>query len=125
LSEGVAVLVRVVPDEAREPAREYAAALAGRPGAPPEGAVRRKFENAAARAVVTVARVGTADPRDEVRATVTYRAPLRFPGASRFLGRGAAEYPLCATVTLPSARPRSADDTFGIPLPTPYTGGTP
>ena len=91
-------------------AREYAAAHGG------EAVRERLFRAAAARTGVTIDRAD-----GQVRATVRVRAPLRFPGASRFLDpdrRPPYEYPLAATVALP-AGPAGG---FGIDY---APGGTP
>ncbi len=58
-----------------------------------------------------------ADPHGPLRVTVTFRAPLYFPVASRLLdpdGRAPFEYPLTATVTLPNEAPETESGTTGI-----------
>jgi Flp pilus assembly protein TadG len=84
---------------------------------PPADFLRRKFLSAAARTTVKVEVADATDPHTLVTVTVTFRSPLYFPVASRFLDpdRSAPfEYPLTATVTLPADGPKSKDGTLGI-----------
>jgi hypothetical protein len=82
----------------------------------PGGYLYRKYMNAAARTTFRVDD-GTRTPGAPLRATITYRAPIYFPGVNRFLsstGGWPYELEIRSTATLPNETPKSEDSTLGI-----------
>ena len=108
-----------LPTGARESAPGYGAAIrrASTGSGPSAQIMEQKFLKAAARTTVTVEELKPGDSHGLLRVTVTFRAPLYFPVASRFLdpdGSPPFEYPLTATVTFPNEAPESESRTLGI-----------
>lgn len=125
--EGELAAAGPVPGEAAAAAADYADAFRGQLSADAAG---RKFRNAAARTRVSLERIDASGTPPTLRATVSFRAPLRLPGVSRFIDpdrRWPFEYTLSATVDIPMARPETPGGNLGIPYPVagPRPGGSP
>lgn len=114
-----------IPPEALEAADAYTEAVrrymtpagGSESSGPSAEFLRRKFLTTAARTEIKIEPQTPDGPHKLMRVTVTYRAPLYMPVASRFVdpdGQQPFEYPLTATVTLTAEGPETESRTIGI-----------